>query len=259
MRRRNRSRVRVDRETCETAGVMEANLSGPAAPPTPTEPPSAVWGPRPVLLGVVAAIFLGLLLGALLAAPVLIAEGDGDVPAGANVLSQLGLVIAFLAVPFAVARRAGSRTVREAMTRLGIRGFRIPTALKWIAAAIGLYLLFAILYTAVFGEPEQEDIAESFGPVWVQVLLIVVAASVSEELCFRGMLFGGLRERMPMIAAGLLSGAVFGALHAVTGLSAVPPLIAFGLIMAILYEKTGSIVPGILLHMLNNSGALLAQ
>jgi len=93
----------------------------------------------------------------------------------------------------------------------------------------------------------------------VQILLIVVAAPISEEVCFRGMLFGGLRERWPRIAAALLSGLIFGGLHAVTGLSAVPPLIAFGFILALLYEKTGSIVPGILLHMLNNSVALLGQ
>ncbi len=44
-----------------------------------------------------------------------------------------------------------------------------------------------------------------------------------------------------------------------TGISAVPPLIVFGFVLALLYEKTGSIVPGILLHMLNNSVALLGQ
>jgi membrane protease YdiL (CAAX protease family) len=64
---------------------------------------------------------------------------------------------------------------------------------------------------------------------------------------------------MPRIGAALVSGVVFGALHALTGVSAVPPLIVFGLILALLYEKTGSIVPCILLHMLNNSVALLAQ
>ena len=52
---------------------------------------------------------------------------------------------------------------------------------------------------------------------------------------------------------------VFGGLHALTGISAVPPLIVFGFVLALLYEKTGSIVPGILLHMLNNSVALLGQ
>ena len=38
-----------------------------------------------------------------------------------------------------------------------------------------------------------------------------------------------------------------------------PPLMVFGFLLALLYERTGSIVPGILLHMLNNSVALLAQ
>ena len=44
-----------------------------------------------------------------------------------------------------------------------------------------------------------------------------------------------------------------------TGISVVPPLIAFGFVLAVVYEKTGSIVPCILLHMLNNSVALLGQ
>ena len=70
---------------------------------------------------------------------------------------------------------------------------------------------------------------------------------------------GGLRRPHWAGAAALLSAAVFGALHALTGVSAVPPLIAFGFVLALLYEKTGSIVPGILLHALNNSVALLGQ
>ena len=52
---------------------------------------------------------------------------------------------------------------------------------------------------------------------------------------------------------------IFGGLHALTGISAVPPLMVFGVILCLLYEKTGSIVPGIILHVLNNSVALLAQ
>ena len=128
-----------------------------------------------------------------------------------------------------------------------------------MAAAVVAYLLFATLYSLLIVQPHQKDIAEGFGAVPVQVLLIVIAAPISEEVCFRGMLFGGLRERLPRIGAALLSGVIFGGLHALTGVSAVPPLIVFGFLLALLYEKTGSIVPGILLHMLNNSVALLGQ
>ncbi len=70
------------------------------------------------------------------------------------------------------------------------------------------------------------------------------------------MLFGGIRNRMPMWPAALLAGIVFGLLHATTGWSAVPVLIFFGMVLAIVYEKTGSIWPPIMIHLLNNAIAL---
>ena len=206
------------------------------------------------------AIAAGLVLGAILATPALIVEDpdDGTVSSAANALSQLGGALGFLLVPLLIATRRGRNTVTEALGRLGLRRFR-PSALLWMLATVFAYLTFAALYVALVGEPEQEDIAEGFGAIPVQILLIVFAASITEEICFRGFLFGGLRQRFPRLAAALLSAVIFGSLHALTGVSAVPPLIAFGFVMALLYEKTGSIVPGILLHMLNNSVALLAQ
>ena len=126
-------------------------------------------------------------------------------------------------------------------------------------AAVVLYLAFTILYSTLIIVPHQKDIAKGFGPIPIQVLLIVFAAPVTEEVCFRGMLFGGLRKKLPRIVAALICGLIFGGLHAITGVTAVPPLIVFGFLLALLYERTGSIVPGMLLHMLNNSVALLGQ
>jgi membrane protease YdiL (CAAX protease family) len=218
--------------------------------------PYSNWGPWAAVLGVLLALGTGIVLSVPVAIVDKPAAGQ-DLSDAANALVQLATALGFLLVPFAIAAGRGS-TVRQAASKLGLRRFR-PAAIKWMFAAIGAYLLFAIVYTAIFGQPEQKDIAEDFGTVPVQILLIVIAAPISEEVCFRGMLFGGLRERWPRIAAALVSGLIFGGLHALTGLSAVPPLIAFGFILALLYEKTGSIVPGILLHMLNNSVALLGQ
>ena len=185
-------------------------------------------------------------------------EPDGDLTTFGNVGVQLATALGFLMVPMAIAAQRGAEGMPEILRRLGVRAFR-PSALKWMAAAVGAYLLFALFYSLLIVEPEQKDIAEGFGALPVQILLIAIAAPISEEVCFRGMLFGGLRERWPRLAAALLSGLIFGALHAFTGITAVPPLIAFGFILSLLYEKTGSIVPGILLHMLNNSVALLGQ
>jgi len=218
--------------------------------------PYSNWGPTAAVVGVLLALGAGIVLGI----PVVIVDNptNGDLSTGADAAVQFATALGFLFVPLALAASRGADSIGEAARRLGLRSFR-RSALKWMAAAVGAYLVFVMVYVAIIGEPHQEDIAEGFGAVPIQILLIVIAAPISEEVCFRGMLFGGLRERLPRLAAALISAAIFGALHALTGISAVPPLIAFGFVLALLYEKTGSIVPGIMLHMLNNSVALLGQ
>jgi hypothetical protein len=237
---------------------MEANLAARQLARTP-EPrfPYSNWGPAAAVLGVVLALGAGIMLS--IPAAFFGQESNGDLSTAGNIVVQAATALGFLLVPMAIAAWRGADSVGEILQRLGLRRFAVGPALKWMAAAVGAYLLFAMLYSLLVVTPEQEDIAEGFGALPVQILLIAIAAPISEEVCFRGMLFGGLREKMPRIGAALVSGVVFGALHALTGVSAVPPLIVFGLILALLYEKTGSIVPCILLHMLNNSVALLAQ
>src|ERR1700761_5246974 len=255
-----RSRVRVVRETCETAGDMEGKLTADPVAEAPRLPPSkfpyANWGPGTALLGVVLALGVGIMLGV----PAAIAgqKANGDLTTFGNVGTQLATALGFLLVPRALAAQQGAKGMGEILRRLGLRPFR-PSAFGWMAAAIAAYLFFATVYSLLIVEPKQKDIAEGFGAVPVQVLLIVIAAPISEEMCFRGMLFGGLRERLPKIPAAIICGLVFGGLHAFTGLTAVPPLIVFGFLLCLLYEKTGSIVPGIMLHMLNNSVALLGK
>jgi len=218
--------------------------------------PYATWGAQMAIGGVLIALGLGIVLG--IPAIVVDNPSEGDLSTGANVVVQLATALGFLLVPLAVAGGWGAASLSAALGRLGVRGFRLG-AVKWMLAAVGAYLVFAAAYSAIFGAPEQEDIAESFGALPVQILLIAIAAPVSEEVCFRGMLFGGLRTRMPRYLAALVSALIFGALHALTGITAVPPLIFFGFVLALLYEETGSILPGILLHMLNNSVALIGQ
>ncbi len=239
-----------------------APSSQPSAPPPPVPAaskgpfPYSNWGPKVAIVGVLAAIVAGIVLGV----PALILDHPSsgeDLSTVANVFVQLATVLSFVAVPLYVAR-SRSDSMREALGRLGVRGFR-PSAIGWMLAAAGAYLALAAVYAIFITQPKQEDIASSFGPVWVQVLLIIVCAATSEELCFRGMLFSGIRERLPGLAAALASGTIFGSLHVFTGITAVPPLIVFGTVLALLYERTGSILPGVILHALNNTVALFGQ
>jgi CAAX protease family protein len=221
----------------------------------PTASPS-IGGPGTALLGLVLAIGAGILLG--IPAVIVDNPSGGELSTGTNVAVQVATALGFLLVPMAIAARAGASSAGEALRWLGVRRFR-PSAIKWMFAAMVAYLLFAMAYAALLGAPHQEDIAEGFGALPIQIVLIVFAAPISEEVCFRGMLYGGFRQRMRTVLAALASAVVFGALHALTGISAVPPLIAFGFVLALLCEKTGSIVPGIILHMLNNATALIGQ
>jgi uncharacterized protein len=235
---------------------MEANLAAAGVEQRRDAFPYSNWGPGLAVAGVLLALGTGIVLG--IPAAVIGHQDDGDLTTFGNVGVQLATAIGFLMVPMAIAAQRGAATIGEILRRLGVRRFQ-PSALKWMATTVVVYLAFAAVYSLLIVEPKQEDIAEGFGTLPLQILLIVVAAPIGEEICFRGMLFGGLRERLPRLAAALIAGIVFGGLHALTGVTAVPPLIAFGFLLSLLYEKTGSIVPGIILHMLNNSVALLGQ
>jgi uncharacterized protein len=238
-------------------GEMGTDLAAPpVAEERPPRFPYSNWGPGAAVLGVVMALGTGIALGI---PGILIGhEPDGDLTTFGNVFVQLATATGFLLAPIWIARRRGARGAGEILRRLGVRPFRL-SALKWMGAVVLAYLVAVALYSELVVQPEQEDIAEGFGAIPVQILLIAIAAPISEGVFFRGMLYGGLREKIPRLAAALLAGLLFGALHALIGITAVPPLILFGFLLCLLYEKTGSIVPGILLHMMNNSVALLAQ
>src|SRR3954469_12269523 len=144
-RRRKRSRVLVDRETCETAGVMDATVSA-----KPAGFPYASWGPWAAVLGVLLALGTGVVLSV----PALVVDhppSGGERSDAANAFVQLATALGFLLVPIAIAAGRGA-TLGQALSQLGLRRFR-PRAIKWMLAAIGAYLLFAIAYTALFGEP----------------------------------------------------------------------------------------------------------
>jgi membrane protease YdiL (CAAX protease family) len=231
----------------------------PDARPDPTPDgsfPYATWGPWVAL----AVTFGALIFGLILSLPFFVTDpgsGSDDLSLTTRIATQVCTAVGFIVVPLMLAQLAGG-PLRAALRRLGFVRFRIGNTVKWVVIGIVVYLVFLIVYSIVIGVPEQDDIASDFGPIWVQILLIGIAAPISEEVCFRGMLFGGIRTRLPLWSASLAAGIVFGVLHYSTGWSAVGPLIALGVIFAVVYEKTGSIWAPIGMHALNNGIALVA-
>jgi ABC-2 type transport system permease protein/sodium transport system permease protein len=97
-------------------------------------------------------------------------------------------------------------------------------------------------------------------PIWF-VLTYGFLPAVSEELFFRGYLFGALRARMNATATILASAGIFGAFHLIAtdslAVERLLPTTAIGVVLGWVRWKTRSILPGMLLHALHNSFLLL--
>lgn len=93
------------------------------------------------------------------------------------------------------------------------------------------------------------------GEVVLLAAVVAIVVPIGEELFFRGLVFGALRRAMPRPAAVIVSAALFAAAH----LQPVEflPIFILGTILAYLYDMTGSLVPGMIAHGINNLVALL--
>lgn len=85
----------------------------------------------------------------------------------------------------------------------------------------------------------------------VSLLEYVVFAPIFEELAFRGMLYAMLRRRLAPLPAALLSAGVFALAHGY-GLVGFLSVLWSGLLWAWVYERTGSLIPGMIAHATNN-------
>ena len=129
-----------------------------------------------------------------------------------------------------------------------------------VVVLVGVYVLSGIT-AAVLGNPGAEqgltpadwdaDRAPAFAASFVVVAMI---APIVEEATYRGLGFTLLERfgrRLAVVATGLL----FGLAHGLV--IALPVLAAFGIGLAILRARTGSLVPGVLLHAAFNATALI--
>ena len=219
--------------------------------------PDITWSIKDTIWGLIAGLILALL------APIIVLPFDPDLDSDGALLAAQGVFgLCLLGVPVGIASNWKSSNIRLAWERLGLRRFAL-SALGWMLLALFLYYLFAGLFSSLVLEPEQDDISDELGVgdesllvSVIAVLLIVGLAAISEELFFRGFVFSGLRSRMTVWPAALISGLVFGLVHAPTGITTVIPLAVLGVVLAWLYDKTGSLWPPVIAHALNNGLAL---
>jgi hypothetical protein len=148
--------------------------------------------------------------------------------------------------------------------RLGIRdlGLRpVPGARSTGLVLVGLlaYGWFSVLWVSGLNLPHTTSnfsgiSHQSLGAILVAGFVASVGAPVAEEVFFRGFLYRSLRNRLSILPACLLSATMFGLLHTQYPLAVRPILVFFGVIACLLYERTGSLLPGIALHCIVDAG-----
>jgi membrane protease YdiL (CAAX protease family) len=135
-----------------------------------------------------------------------------------------------------------------------------------LTAYVGILPLFLLVLVAlVVGahlfsyEPPPHALVEVFleeearapGLIVYSIFLACVVGPFLEEVFFRGFCYPAFKKRWGRGRALVLSAAFFGIIH--QNIFAFVPIFVLGLILAYLYERSGSLVPSIALHVVHNS------
>jgi membrane protease YdiL (CAAX protease family) len=223
--------------------------------------PAVPWTWRDLAAGIGGVLVLLFLL-AVAAYPLL--DHYGEDTTGGRLTQALvngaWYVLSILLIYLVVRRRGG--TWRD----LGLR--KPPRRdSRWLRliGAIVLFLLSAYVAVTVYGvivqtlgldflEPNQQlpdDTYESDAVVIATGILVIFGAPVAEEVLFRGFLFAKLRMHLPFLLAAALSGGVFSLAHGDPGL--IFPFTAVGILLAYVYQKTGTLWGSIGVHFCFNT------
>ena len=149
---------------------------------------------------------------------------------------------------FTLARGSWGRLafVVMALVGLGLAG-------DWVTGTIAGY----VGRTGHWAEWFDEDLVwGSWNDVALSAVSAVVAAPFFEEIVFRGLLFATLRRRYGVLVSAVTSAAIFAVLHGY-GWAGLGSVLWSGVLWAWGYERTRSLVPGMLAHAVVNLLATL--
>ena len=230
--------------------------SGGASRSPTTEWPA--WTAPLALVGGVAAAAVGGLVVDIPALAFGVNVTASHVPGGLTIADTVVQDVAFVlaAVFFA---QLGGRAVSA--WQFGLR----PPGAGWRSAAgrIVLLLIAFVVLSVVWGSAfhaEKEKVLEQLGTGESTSLLLLsagltcVIAPVCEEFLFRGFIFTALRNWCGTWPAAVITGLIFGGVHAGSApVVDLVPLAGLGFGLCLLYRYTGSLYPCMVAHSLNNS------
>ena len=241
-------------------------------PELPDGAPPPDRGPGwPTWMGIVAvpAALLFAMIGGIVVIGIAVAFGDDYRDPGPAAL--LGATFLQDVVFVGTALILAALVARPRPKDFGLRLPRFWPAVGWSALVYVVVAIVGALASLALGvdERDQDNILEDLGIatgsglVYVAAFIVCVMAPLCEELLFRGFVFPALKPKLGLIAAALISGVIFGGIHIAnyTGeptrlaVASIITLVTLGTLFALLFWKTGSLLPCIALHAINNSVA----
>jgi membrane protease YdiL (CAAX protease family) len=232
------------------------NWLPPVDPPQPKPRQVPLWAPFAALLGSV--IVISLIAAVVFA---LLHANDPSIKADDPPVSLTLVLTGVQDAAFVFAAWVTVNLALGSVSRLDfglLRVQRIWPAVGWaVLVLIGFYLITFLL--SLIDKPDDQQLVkdvkgeDSFGLLAGYFVLICLIAPFVEEFFFRGFIYTVLWKRLGPIIGALITGAVFGLGHAPAPVVSLVALGVFGFGLCLLYWRTGSIVPGMALHALNNS------
>lgn len=120
-----------------------------------------------------------------------------------------------------------------------------------------LLLLISIVCDRIGYKPPPHPLVsvflkeEKLSFILYAIFLSALIGPVVEEVFFRGFAYSAIKKKVGVGWAILISSAIFALVH--MNLFSFLPVMWLGIAMAYLYEKTGSLIPSITLHVIHNS------
>jgi len=177
------------------------------------------------------------------------------------IIMFVGMVVGEGAMLFAAWLFSASK-YRCGWRALGFRSFELKRASILVAIVLIAGILINLLYEWVLtalGVESAAALPSEFTQTGVSLAmfaaLAVLVAPIAEETFLRGFILGGIGKRFGYGWGAVVSALLFSLAHMQPG--ALLPIFIFGLLLAWLYIRTGSIWPCIFTHLAYNSIALL--
>lgn len=237
------------------------------------KPSTAVNMPFTIKFGLFMALLVSFLVPLALFSPLIVAkmlglplvDQIGMTAENFGVYVLFGQAIGLLLTLFLIAKKI--KKYRMPWSSIGLRGFKTFQGLRYITGyylvLIGLLIVLAVIASSLGAEVPMRsdgksggtDALTAAGGFWIAFALSVVLAPVIEEIVFRGVLFPALKKRYGIVVGIFVSSFVFTLVHInpVQMLSVLP----LGMYLAVMYHRTGSIYPGMILHATWNLMVLL--